>query len=420
MAAPAASMTRSACKLPAPTKVMRSPSTATAERPGRDQTWPLTIARDAATERQCSRMARLETGTARASTLPSQMYLDPAVLEREKDRIFYRTWQLVAHRGELARPGDFKPATILDEPILLTHAQDGKLRGFYNVCRHRAAQVATTRGNRKSLQCGYHGWVYGLDGKLQVAREMEGTEDFDKADFGLVPIRVDTLGPFVFANLDMDAAPLADWIGSIPSEIAAAGYDLDTMRLIEHRDYDIACNWKVYVDNYLEGYHLPIAHPGLFKELEYDNYRVETFRYYSKQHAPIRKLKPDEVPGRDRRYIRMPGAEDNALYYWIFPNTMLNIYQDNLSTNVILPMGPGRTLTIFEWFFAEPGTGAGWESMQQTIAFSDEIQQEDIAVCEQVQRGLRSRSYQRGRFSALRENGVHHFQSLVTEFLERV
>ena len=361
----------------------------------------------------------LETDVARASTLPSQMYVDPAVLEREKDRIFSRTWQLVAHRGELARPGDFKPATILDEPILLTHAADGNLRGFYNVCRHRAAQVVTMRGNRKSLQCGYHGWVYGLDGTLQTAREMEGTEDFDKADFGLVPIRVDTLGPFVFANLDPDATPLADWIGAIPSEITRAGYDLDSMRLIERRDYDIACNWKVYVDNYLEGYHLPIAHPGLFKELEYDNYRVETFRYYSKQHAPIRELKPGEVPGRDRRYFRMPGAEEDALYYWIFPNTMLNIYQDNLSTNVILPNGPERTLTIFEWYFAEPGTGAGWESMQQTIAFSDEIQQEDIAVCQQVQRGLRSRSYTRGRFSALRENGVHHFQSLVTEFLEK-
>src|SRR5881628_1283120 len=184
-----------------------------------------------------------------------------------------------------ARPGDFKPATVLDEPILLTHAADGNLRGFYNVCRHRAAQVVTMRGNRKSLQCGYHGWVYGLDGRLQTAREMEGTEDFDKADFGLVPIRVDALGPFVFANLDPAAAPLADWIGAIPSEIATAGYDLDSMRLIERRDYDIACNWKVYVDNYLEGYHLPIAHPGLFKELEYDNYRVETFRYYCKKHA---------------------------------------------------------------------------------------------------------------------------------------
>ena len=364
-------------------------------------------------------MAKVEDAVARASTLPSEMYLSSDYLEAEVDRIFARTWQLVAHRHELARPGDFKPATILDEPILLTHAQDGKLRGFYNVCRHRAAQVVTTRGNRKSLQCGYHGWVYGLDGKLQTAREMEGTENFDKADFGLVPVRVDTLGPFIFANLDPHAAQLADWIGAVPAEIAAAGYDIDTMRLIERRDYTIACNWKVYVDNYLEGYHLPIAHPGLFKELEYDNYRVETFRYYSKQHAPIRELRPGEVPGRDRRYIRMPGAEEDALYYWIFPNTMLNIYQDNISTNVILPIGVDKTLTIFEWFFAEPGTGAGWESMQQTIAFSDEIQQEDIAVCEQVQRGLRSRSYDRGRFSALRENGVHHFQSLVKEFLER-
>lgn len=364
-------------------------------------------------------MAKVQNEVARASTIPKRMYLDPAVLDQEVDRIFARTWQLVAHRGELARPGDFKPTTIIDEPILLTHGLDGRLRGFYNVCRHRAAQVVTMRGNRKSLQCGYHGWVYGLDGKLQAAREMEGTEDFDKADFGLVPIKVDTLGPFVFANLDPDAAPLGDWIGAIPAEIAAAGYDIDTMRLVERRDYEIACNWKVYVDNYLEGYHLPIAHPGLFKELEYDNYRVETFRYHSKQQAPIRELKPGEVPGRDRRYVRVPGAEDDALYYWIFPNTMLNIYQDNLSTNVILPLAPERTLTIFEWYFAEPGTGAGWESMQQTIAFSDEIQQEDIAVCEQVQRGLRSRSYDRGRFSALRENGVHHFQSLVTEFLDR-
>ena len=223
----------------------------------------------------------------------------------------------------------------------------------------------------------------------------------------------------VVINLDPNAKPLADWIGAIPDEIKASGYDLSTMRSIERRDYTIECNWKVYVDNYLEGYHLPIAHPGLFKELEYDNYRVETFRYYSKQHAPIRELKPGEVPGRDRRYIRMPGAEEDALYYWIFPNTMLNIYQDNVSTKIILPLSAYKTLTIFDWYLAEPGTGAGWESMQQTIAFSDEIQQEDIAVCEQVQRGLRSRSYERGRFSALRENGVFHFQSLVTEFLDR-
>lgn len=357
------------------------------------------------------------TPLARASTLPSKLYLDPGVLEREKERIFGRTWQLVARGDELARVGDFVPVSMLEEPIVITRGLDGELRGFYNVCRHRAGQVALSRGNRKSLQCRYHGWTYGLDGCLRAAPEMDGTEGFRKEDFGLLPIRVQAWGPFIFANLDADAAPLLDVMGAIPAEVARAGYEVTDMRLVERREYIIECNWKVYVDNYLEGYHLPIAHPSLFREVDYDAYRVETFRYYSKQHAPIRELKPGEELGRDRRYMRSADGENDALYYWLFPNTMFNIYQDNMSSNVILPLSNDRTLTIFEWFFAEPGTGAGWESMQQTIAFSDEIQQEDIVLCEQVQRGLRSRAYDTGRFSAKRENGVYHFQSLVQEFL---
>ena len=354
-----------------------------------------------------------------ASTLPARDYLDPEVYQRELEAIFGRTWQLVARYEELARPGDFVPATIVDEPIVIAHGTDGELRGFYNVCRHRAGQVALSRGNRKSLQCRYHGWTYGLDGQLRAAPEMEESDGFDKADFGLWPVRVERWGPFVFANLDDDAPPLAEVLGAIPAEVAAAGFDVDHMTRVERRDYIVECNWKVYVDNYLEGYHIPIAHPGLFKELDYDAYRVETFRYHSKQHAPVRELKEGEEVGRDRRYMRSAEGETDALYYWLFPNTMFNIYPDNMSSNVILPLGHDRTLTVFEWFFAQPGTAAGWESMQQTIAFSDEIQQEDIVLCEQVQRGLRSRSYEAGRFSAKRENGVYHFQSLVREFLAR-
>jgi choline monooxygenase len=357
------------------------------------------------------------TPLSRASTLPKRYYLDPDVLELEKERVFGSTWQLVARTDELQRIGDFVPVTVLDEPVVITRGLEGELRAFYNVCRHRAGQVALSKGNRKSLQCRYHGWTYGLDGCLRAAPEMEDTEGFSKDDFGLMPVRVDTWGPFVFVCLSSSAPPLAEMMGAIPSEVAAAGYDVSSMRSVERRDYVIECNWKVYVDNYLEGYHLPIAHPQLFKELDYDAYRVEEFRYYSKQHAPIRELKPGEEIGVDRRYLRQPGVEDSALYYWLFPNTMFNIYQDNMSANVILPLGPDRTLTIFEWFFAEPGSGPGWESMQQTIAFSDEIQQEDIVICEQVQRGLRSRSYEAGRFSAKRENGVYHFQNLVREFL---
>jgi choline monooxygenase len=357
--------------------------------------------------------------TAHARTLAAADYTDPAIFTREKAAIFGRTWQLVAHATDLLRPGDFVPVTILDQPVVLVHDLDGTLRGFHNVCRHRAGQVALTKGNRRSLQCRYHGWTYGLDGSLRTCPEMEETADFDKADFGLVPVRVERFGPFVFANLDLAAPALAEVLGAIPAEVAAAGFDLDRMSRVERRDYLVACNWKVYVDNYLEGYHIPIAHPGLFREIDYDAYRVETFHHYSKQHAPIRDLRPGEELGRDRRYVRSAEGETDALYYWIFPNVMFNLYPDNVQTNVIVPLAPDRTLTIFEWYYAAPGTPEGWESMQQAIAFSDEVQHEDIVLCEQVQRGLASRVYEYGRFSAKRENGVHHFQELVREHLAR-
>jgi len=180
------------------------------------------------------------------------------------------------------------------------------------------------------------------------------------------------------------------------------------MKFSERRDYEIGCNWKVYVDNYLEGYHLPAAHPGLFRELDYAKYRVDTFRYYSSQFAPMRAA---SGAASDRRYS---DPSQGALYFWIFPNLMLNVYPDNMSANIILPLGHDRTLTIFEWF-AYPGSSVAPE----TIAFSDEIQQEDIGICEAVQRGLQSRSYSQGRFSVKRENGVHHFHLLLHEFLAR-
>ena len=247
------------------------------------------------------------TPLSRASTLPSRFYLDADVLEREKERIFGRTWQLVARTDDLSAAGDFVPATILDEPIVITHGLDGELRAFYNVCRHRAGQVALAKGNRKSLQCRYHGWTYGLDGApARRARRWRTPRASSKDDFGLMPVRVERWGPFVFVNLVGRGAAAARADGRDPGRGRAAGYDVEHMRLVERRDYLIECNWKVYVDNYLEGYHLPIAHPQLFKELDYDAYRVEAFRYYSKQHAPIRELKPGEELGRDRRYLRQP------------------------------------------------------------------------------------------------------------------
>ena len=354
---------------------------------------------------------------ARAETLPARWYTEPKFLNLEAEKIFYKTWQPVGRVEDVMRAGDFFSCEVLDQPLVITRNTAGELRAFYNVCPHRAAVVAHGRGNRKSLQCKYHGWTYDLNGKLLRAPEFEGVKNWDADAVCLRSVQVETWGPWVFVNLDPAAAPMASVYRDIAGEIAAAGFNLSEMRLVERRDYLINCNWKVYVDNYLEGYHLPIAHPGLFREVDYDQYRVDTFRYYSKQHAPIREVKPGET--RDRRYVRSGEGEEDALYYWIFPNVMLNVYLDNTSINIIIPVGHDKTLTIFEWYFEAPGTGEGWESMQQIIAFSDEIQQEDIELCEWVQRGLKSRAYETGRFSVLRENGVHHFQSLVHEFLTR-
>ena len=355
---------------------------------------------------------------AQAGTLPARWYTDPAFLTLETEKIFAKTWQPVGRADMVLRHGDFFTCELAGEPLVITRSKEGTLRGFYNVCRHRAGPAANGKGNRKSLQCRYHGWTYGLDGRLLNAPEFEGVANWQKEDVCLTAVRVEEWGPFIMACLAEDAPPLSAVLGDIEREVAAKKIPMARMSLIERRDYIINCNWKVYIDNYLEGYHIPIAHPGLFREIDYDQYRVETFPTYSKQHAPMRPASDVAALDRDRRFLRTE-AEEEALYYWVFPNFMLNFYPDNLQINIILPLSHDRTLTIFEWYFKQPGTGGGWESMQNSIAFSDEVQQEDIVICETVQKGLQSRSYDIGRFSVQRENGVHHFHSLVYQYLTR-
>jgi len=348
-----------------------------------------------------SRLPPFESELARASTLPAFAYTDAAILTAERERIFAKTWQPVGHLADVAQPGTFCTSEIDGRPLVVTRDANGELRAFYNVCRHRAGPVAIGKGARKSLTCKYHGWTYGLDGRLVTTPELGEVKDFDKACNGLRPVRVDTFGPFVFACLADDAPPLASVLGAIPAE--TRHLRLDEMRFVARKDYEVRANWKAYVDNFLEGYHLPTVHPGLFKVLDYGAYEVKTERFYSKQLSPLRASTGTADQGE-------------ALYYWVFPNWMLNIYPDNMSLNVIVPTAPDRCVTIFEWFRHD---AEAKDEIAKTIAFSDGIQEEDIMICEAVQRGLASGSYERGRFSPLRENGVHHFQSLVHEFLTR-
>jgi len=358
-----------------------------------------------------------------AQTLASRLYTDPAILDIEKMRIFRRTWQLVGtldhpcgevngSKRTIRDPESFFTADVAGEPIVVVRDKQDTLRAFSNVCRHRAGPIALGSGCKNVLRCQYHGWTYTLDGRLIGTPDVEGVEFFDRSTMGMVPLRLNTWEKFIFVNFDPNAEPLAAFLGEIPQQ--SRGFQFDRLQLAERRDYVIDCNWKVYVDNYLEGYHIPIAHPGLMREIDYAQYRTETYRYYSQQFAPIRGMKPEE--SGQRFYAPGTGLQE-ALYFWVFPNLMLNIYPDNISTNLIVPLGLDKTLTIFEWFFHDVEPEKVKERVQRAVAFSDEVQQEDIGLCEHVQRGLRSATYDRGRYSVKRENGVHHFHMLLSEFL---
>jgi choline monooxygenase len=360
-----------------------------------------------------------------AYTLASRFYTDPAILEIEKTRIFLRTWQLVGTlnhscgevdgvKRTIADSESFFTADVAGEPVIVVRDKQGILRAFSNVCRHRAGPIALGSGCKNVLRCQYHGWTYTLDGRLIGTPDVEGVEFFDRSTMGMVPLRVEAWEQFIFVNFDPRAEPLAAYLGQIPEQVH--GFQFQGLQFAERRDYVINCNWKVYVDNYLEGYHIPIAHPGLMREIDYANYRTDTYRYYSQQFAPIRAMKAEE---NAERFYEPGVGLPQAAYFWIFPNLMVNIYPDNVSTNLIVPISHDKTLTIFEWFFHDVADTKVQDRIQRAIAFSDEVQQEDIGLCENVQRGLRSATYDRGRYSVKRENGVHHFHMLLGEFLGR-
>jgi phenylpropionate dioxygenase-like ring-hydroxylating dioxygenase large terminal subunit len=358
-----------------------------------------------------------------AQTLASRFYTDPSILEIEKARIFRRTWQLVGTldhacgevnglKRTIADREAFFTTEVAGEPIVVVRDKEGTLRAFSNVCRHRAGPIAQGSGCKNVLRCGYHGWTYTLDGRLIGTPDVEGVEFFDRSTMGMVPLLLETWEQFIFVNFDHGAEPLSAYLGDIPDQ--TRGFQFAGLKFAERRDYVLNCNWKVYVDNYLEGYHIPIAHPGLMREIDYSQYRTGTFRYHSQQFAPIRAMKPEDA---GERCYAPANATQDALYFWIFPSLMLNIYPDNVSTNLIVPLSQDKTLTIFEWFFHDIASAKVRERMKKAIAFSDEVQQEDIGLCESVHRGLQSALYDRGRYSVTRENGVHHFHMLLGEFL---
>ncbi len=347
----------------------------------------------------------------KASTIPASWYTDNRLANLERQNVFGRTWQMVARLEQLREPGQFVATELTGEPIVLVRSEDNQLRAFYNVCRHHAAAVVTAPcGVANILRCPYHGWSYGLDGALKAMTEFEGVCDFDRSQNGLVPIRVDAWEHFVFITLDAAAGSLAEFLGRLTERVAPL--NLTTLKFFERRTYDLNCNWKVFVDNYLDGgYHVPHLHKGLNSVLDPKQYAIEIEDRYCLQSSPIVESAADATTAASR-------LGDRASYFWQYPNFMINHYQGYMDTNLVVPNGIDRCRVIFEFYFDDVSADCT-EKNRRSIAVAEHVNDEDLGICEDVQRGLYSRAYGAGRLSVRREAGEHLFHRLLASDLKR-
>ena len=339
-----------------------------------------------------------------ASTPPSTWYTEPAFYELERERVFSANWIVAANAHDLREPGQYVAGEMAGERYLLVRGEDGALRAFSNLCRHRATGVAEGCGRAERFVCPYHGWTYGLDGRLLSAPELGGVKGFDRARSGLVPLAACEWGPLVFIGLAGGERSLPEDLAALSARLGTAGFS--KLRFAARRTYDLSCNWKVFVDNYLDGgYHVPALHKGLAAELDMESYRTEVFERFSIQSS-------GGAPGAGR-------VGERTLYAWIYPNLMINRYGSIMDTNWVVPAGPDRTRVIIDFFFEEPEGAGGRAFIEKCIAASHAIQLEDVAISESVHKGLASRFFDRARYSVKRQMGEHHFHRLLRADLAR-
>lgn len=334
-----------------------------------------------------------------APTPPSSWYLRDDILDRESERVLLSNWQPVARRSQFVQEGDFVSGDFLGQPYLVTRGGDGQLRAFFNVCRHHAALIVEGQGCSQQLTCPYHGWTYDLEGNLRRAPRLGAVKEFHRQQYGLRPIALECWGPWVWLNFSSQPGSLQEPMRSLEKHLSPAS--LEKLSHVSTRSYEIACNWKVYVDNYLDGgYHVEVAHRGLAGQLDLDAYKTSVEAPWVLQtcgSAP----RPTEESGDFAE--RVAGG---AVYAWLYPNWMLNRYGPIMDTNWVIPLGPEKCMTVFEYFFEDP---SDQDFIARSLEASHQVQLEDIAICESVQRGLRSRAYDEGRYAPSLEVGEYAF-----------
>ncbi len=357
----------------------------------------------------------LDPDPARSYTLPGAYYSAPEIFEAEKERIFYRVWQLVAHESELSNPGDYVTAEIADQSVFVIRGGDGELRGFYNVCQHRAHELLKGKGNVKAaIVCPYHAWAYETDGSLRAARHADKLPGFDPSDFGLTPVRIESALGFVFVNLDPDAAPLAECTGAMFDDMRAALPWWDEVVVSPEltgeswQGAGLAANWKVLAENCLECYHCQPAHPAFVDLVAMDSYHCDIHGSWLKSFGKLKKT-------QNKAYDVAPDEPSQTAQFWhLWPNIEFGVLPGEAALGAFrfYPVSAEET-RMTSLILTRPGETIRPErqNYRWTVLWP-----EDEALCQSVHRGLKSRGYRQGRFIVnpdrpdISEHAVHYFQ----------
>ncbi|MBW0004779.1 MAG: aromatic ring-hydroxylating dioxygenase subunit alpha [Hyphomicrobiales bacterium] len=334
-------------------------------------------------------------------TMPASLYRDPQHFERERQSIFATNWGLFTWSARVGKPGDYVSGILAGYSIFVMRGDDGVLRGFHNVCRHRGATLLSKESGDcgKLLVCPYHSWSYGRDGHLAKATDFGGEVEFDAKQWGLLEIDVEEWRGLVFCRIRRGGQDLKSWLG--PIDAMAADYPLETQEHFLTCDREVEVDWKAYGENYLECYHCRAMHPGLCAAMDIDRYTIDVHREggFFHLYAPRRK-----------------GGLTRGLYFYRFPYLMLNLYDWGSSIATIEPLGAGRIRHI-NWYFFQDVSPEKADENKRSADWSAQIVTEDLAILLGVQRNLNAGVYDRGPLSPKYEHAVKAFQRMVRDAL---
>lgn len=336
-------------------------------------------------------------------SLPYSAYSEPAALDAELKTLFARSWQYAGNVEDLSGGSTAHPTWAGGLPVVLTRA-NGDIQALVNVCAHRGSIVCAAPTDRDSLTCPYHAWRYALDGTLISAPRSDREDGFDPGKVSLERLPVGRWGPFIFVGLSDAVMPFEEYLGDLPSQVEAAGIDVDNLVFHHRAQFALEANWKIVTENFLECYHCRVAHPAFSKAIDTspDSYELSTTPTYSTQRAPTRDS--------GRSVIDLRGEIPRAQFHLLYPNTAINILagRPNISIGPINPAGPARTERYLDYFFG-PGVPSDW--VDEMLAFDNQVGKEDEALVESMQRGIDARPQRRGILFMDSERLIHHFES---------